>query len=81
MKQLAFALVMCLVASVRGLDNTQTFETSEGFWDTTGYVNVVPETVVAVSDSLFERLFGDRAISTSPESFSTFPVGFLLLFR
>ena len=63
------------------LDNTQTFDSSGGFWDTTAYVNVARSSSSATSDFSLDTGLVIWGWSNCLLDFDTDARGLLLLFK
>lgn len=82
MKKILFALSLGLVfAACADLDNTQTFATSDGFWDTTAYVNVARSSSSATSDFSLDTGLVIWGWSNCLLDFDTDADGLLMIFK
>ena len=82
MKRILLALSLGFAIAARAdLDNTQTFDTSDGFWDTTAYENVARSSASAASDFALDTRLVIWGWSNFLLDFNTDATGFLWIFR
>ena len=79
----ALFIVAILTAGFYGLalDTSHTLANSDGFWDTTGYVNASVSVGSGVLADSVDTKMQDIQASLAPEQFIIMPVGFILNFR
>ena len=79
----ALFIVAILTAGFYGsaLDTSHTLANSDGFWDTTGYVNASVSVGSGVLADSVDTKMQDIQASLAPEQFIIMPVGFILSFR
>ena len=82
MKRILLALSIGFTIMARAdLDNTQTLDTSDGFWDTTAYENVARSTASAASGFSLDPRLVIWGWSNYLLDFNTDATGFLWIFR
>ena len=79
----ALSIVAVLMAGVSGsaLDTSHTLVNSDGFWDTTGYVNASASVESGVLADPVDTKMQDIQASLAAEQFIILPAGFILTFR
>ena len=79
----ALSIVAVLMAGFSGsaLDTSHTLVNSDGFWDTTGYVNASASVESGVLVAPVDTKMQDIQASLAPEQFIILPAGFILNFR
>ena len=79
----ALSIMAVLAASFSGLalDTSHTLANSDGFWDTTGYVNASASVQSGVLPDPVDARMQDVYASSAPEEFFILPTGFILIFR
>ena len=79
----ALSIVAVLTAGFSGsaLDTSHTLANSDGFWDTTGYVNASASVGSGVLADPVDTNMQDIQASLAPEQFIVMPAGFIQIFR
>ncbi len=76
---IAIALTAGFIGSA--LDTSHTLANSDGFWDTTGYVNASASVGSGVLADPVDTKMQDVQASLAPEQFIIIPAGLILSFR
>ena len=79
----ALSIVAVLMAGFSGsaLDPSHTLANSDGFWDTTGYVNASASVGSGVLADPVDTKMQDVQASLAPEQFIIIPASLILSFR
>lgn len=80
-KVLSIMAVLTAGFSGLALDTSHTLANSDGFWDTTGYVNASASVQSGVLADSVDAKMQDVQASLAPEQFIIIPAGYILIFR
>lgn len=80
-KVLPIMAVLTAGFSGLALDTSHTLANSDGFWDTTGYVNASASVQSGVLADSVDAKMQDVQASLAPEQFIIIPAGYILIFR
>ena len=80
-KALPIAIVLTAGFIGSALDTSHTLANSDGFWDTTGYVNASASIGSGVLADHVDTKMQDTQASLAAEQFIILPAGFILTFR
>ena len=80
-KALPIAIVLTAGFIGSALDTSHTLANSDGFWDTTGYVNASASSGSGVLADPVDTKMQDIQASLAAEQFIILPAGFILNFR